>query len=75
VQECPAANERFHAMAGVAPHKRQCELASFVPARTVVSPPLREAATTLCAMHRDRVKKQILKTNKKTICKNVEKKN
>ena len=42
-----AANKRFHAMAGVAPHKRQCELASFVPARTVVSPPLREAATTL----------------------------
>ena len=36
-----AANKRFHAMAGVAPHKRQCELASFVPARTVVSPPLR----------------------------------
>jgi len=45
----PAYNERFHAMAGVAPHKRQCELASFVPARTVVSPPLREAATTLYA--------------------------
>lgn len=42
--KCTAANERFHAMAGVAPHKRQCELASFVPARTVVSPPLRQAA-------------------------------
>lgn len=45
-----AANKRFHAMAGVAPHKRQCELASFVPARTVVSPPLREAATTLAVI-------------------------
>ena len=46
-KKMPAPNERFHAMAGVAPHKRQCELASFVPARTVVSPPLREAALTL----------------------------
>jgi hypothetical protein len=48
-KRCPADNERFHAMAGVAPRKRQCDFASSAPARTIVSPPLREAATTLSA--------------------------
>ena len=45
-----AYNERFGTMAGVAPHKRQCNFGGFAPARTAVSPPLRQAATTLCAI-------------------------
>jgi len=51
----PAPNERFHAMAGVAPQKRQCDFGSFAPARAAVSPPLREAATTLSVMRGQRV--------------------
>jgi hypothetical protein len=42
-----AVNGWFYEMAGVAPHKRQCELASFAPARNSVKPPLRQAAETL----------------------------
>jgi len=48
-EKCTAPNERFGAMAGVAPHKRQCEFGSFAPARTAVSPPLRQAAAPLWA--------------------------
>ena len=40
-EESTAANERFYEMAVVAPHKRQCDFASFTPAQTAV-----EAATS-----------------------------
>jgi len=36
-------------MAAVAPHKRQCNLGSFAPARSSVKPPLHKAASTLPA--------------------------
>jgi len=39
-------------MASVAPHKRQCDFGSFAPARTAVSPSLRQAARR-CASAED----------------------
>ena len=44
----PAGNGRFGAMAALAPQKRQCERGSYYPAGTLVKPPLRQAAGTLC---------------------------
>ena len=52
MQKWAAANGRFGAMAALAPRKRQCELGSYYPAGTLVKPPLRQAAGTLCAMRR-----------------------
>ena len=50
IEKCTATNKRFGAMAGVAPHKRQCNFGGFAPARASVSPPLRQAATSLAAI-------------------------
>jgi hypothetical protein len=50
--KCTTDNGRFGTMAGVAPQKRQCNFGSFAPARTLVSPPLRQAASTLAAIGR-----------------------
>ena len=47
-----APNGRFGAMAALAPQKRQCELGSYYPAATLVKPPLRQAAGTLCKIRR-----------------------
>jgi hypothetical protein len=47
--KCTAANERFHASGGVCPLTILWEFASASPARTFVSPRLREAAATLVA--------------------------
>jgi len=49
-KKSPAANERFGAMAGVSPQKRQCDFASFAPAQASVNPPLPQAAATLAEM-------------------------
>ena len=46
----PAPNKQFGTMAGVTPLILLCKFASFAPVRTVVSPPLRQAAGTLAAM-------------------------
>jgi len=40
-QQMPACNGRFYEIAAIAPQKRQCDFASFVPARSSV-----EAATS-----------------------------
>ena len=46
----PAHNERFYESGGVCPPEILYEFASSSPARTVVSPRLHKAATTLAAM-------------------------
>jgi len=50
----PACNRQFGASGGVCPQKHLCEFASASPARTFVSPRLREAAGTLAASDRQR---------------------
>jgi hypothetical protein len=50
MRKCTTDNGRFGTMAGVAPHKRQCNFGSSAPARASVNPPLRQAATTLAVM-------------------------
>ena len=49
--KCTAHNERFHASGGVFPQTVLCGFGSLSPARTFVEPPpLRQAATPLCAI-------------------------
>ena len=43
-------NGRFGAMAVLATQQRQCKLERYYPAKTLVKPPLRQAAGTLGAM-------------------------
>jgi len=45
-----AANGRFCEMAALTPQKRQCKIESYYPAQTLVKPPPRKAAGTLCAI-------------------------
>jgi len=42
-----AHNGRFGKIAALPPHKRQCELGSYYPARTFVKPLPRQAAASL----------------------------
>jgi hypothetical protein len=67
IQKTPADNGRFRASGGVAPQKRQCDFGSFAPARAVVNPRLREAASTLAASgrHRRQTNKKDNETRKK----------
>jgi len=56
-QKSPADNERFYESGGVCPPEILCVFAPAPPARTFVSPRLRQAAGTLCVMRRERCRK------------------
>ena len=47
-QNALTANGRFGEMAAVTPQKMQCNFGSLYPAASVVEPPPRQAAGTLC---------------------------